>query len=105
MAINEQGRPTFIAGEHTNSVEILETRSTNLKLFLLKIILSGWQNIQSHPAGKIERFTCASVPNGIITVGGVVSSFIKNVYLYRNQQWTIVGQMQNVNNFFLYYSI
>ena len=36
MAINEQGRPTFIAGEHTNSVEILETRSTHLNFFLLE---------------------------------------------------------------------
>jgi len=31
MSINEQGRPTIIAGDESSSVEILETRSTNTK--------------------------------------------------------------------------
>jgi len=83
MSINEQGRPIIIAGDGSSSVEILET--------------SGWQNTQSHPAGKIYRHTCASIPNGIITVGGYVegTGYLKNVYLFRNGQWSVVGQMQN----------
>ncbi|CBY15355.1 unnamed protein product, partial [Oikopleura dioica] len=83
MSINEQGRPTIIGGIDTSSVEILET--------------SGWQNASSHPAGKISFHTCASVPNGIVTVGGYVSETgnLKNVYLFRNGQWSVVGQMQN----------
>jgi len=31
MSINEQGRPTIIAGYYSSSVEILETRSTKTK--------------------------------------------------------------------------
>ncbi|CBY12419.1 unnamed protein product [Oikopleura dioica] len=83
MSINEQGRPTIIAGYYSSSVEILET--------------SGWQNASSHPAGQIYRHTCASVPNGIVTVGGYISGTgdSKNVYLFRNRQWSVVGQMQN----------
>ena len=52
----------------------------------------------SHPAGQIRRHTCASVPNGIVTVGGYVyeTGDLKNVYLFRNGQWSVVGQMQNV---------
>ena len=52
----------------------------------------------SHPAGKIIEHTCASVPNGIVTVGGLVyeTGYLKNVYLFRNGQWSVVGQMQNV---------
>ena len=64
----------------------------------LKHILSGWQNSVSHPAGRIYGHTCASVPNGIVTVGGYISGTgdSKNVYLFRNRQWSVVGQMQNV---------
>ena len=39
MAINEQGRPTFIAGYYYSSVEILETRLL-IKLFKKQIILA-----------------------------------------------------------------
>ena len=60
------------------------------------MILSGWQNTTSHPAGKIYNHTCASVPNGIVTVGGYASGYLKNIYLFRNGQWSIVGQMLNV---------
>jgi len=83
MSINEQGRPTIIGGSDSSFVEILET--------------SGWQNSVSHPAGKIYLHTCASVPNGIVTVGGYISGTgsLKKVYLFRNGQWSIVGQMQN----------
>jgi len=90
MSINEQGRPTIIAGFNSglsSSVEILET--------------SGWQNAQSHPAGQISYHSCASIPNGIVTVGGYVSEtrYLKDVYLFRNGQWSIVGQMQNYQSF------
>ena len=57
---------------------------------------SGWQNTQPHPAGNIYEHACASVPNGIVTIGGRVSSRLKNGYLYRNGQWSVVGQMQKV---------
>ena len=52
----------------------------------------------SHPAGQIYQHTCASVPNGIVTVGGYINEtgYSKNVYLFRNGQWSVVGQMQNV---------
>ena len=54
--------------------------------------------MQQHVAGKIERHSCASIPNGVITVGGYVDGpgYLKNVFLLRNNQWNVVGQMQNV---------
>ncbi|CBY10654.1 unnamed protein product [Oikopleura dioica] len=98
MSINEQGRATIIAGQETSSVEILETRFF-IKIFkILIIIFSGWQNAQSHLAGNIFMHTCAALPNGLVTVGGNVigTGDLKNVYLFRNGQWSVVGQMQNV---------
>jgi len=86
MSINEHGRPTIIAGYHTSSAEILE--------------ISGWQNSQPHPAGQMYRHACTAVSNGIITVGGSVNEVnTKNVYLFRNELWSIVGQMKNVQNY------
>ena len=64
------------------------------------MIFSGWQNAQSHPAGKIFGHSCASLASGIVTVGGYASGtgYLKDVFLFRNgwMQWSIVGQMKNV---------
>ena len=73
-----------------------------LEKFKNQIIFSGWQNAQSHPAGGIQQHTCASVSNGIITVGGSASRqgwtkvFTKDVYLFRGGQWSVVGRMKTV---------
>jgi len=84
MAI-KQGRPTIIAGYRSSSVEILE---------------KSWHNAPSHPAGDIYRHTCASIQNGIVTVGGAVSGEGDlNVYLFRNWRWSIVGQMKNYQSY------
>ncbi|CBY11387.1 unnamed protein product [Oikopleura dioica] len=84
MALNDQGRPTIIAGIETSSVEIFQT--------------SGWQNAKPHPAGEIYGATCASVSNGIITVGGYswATGDLKEVYLFRNGKWSVAGQMHHV---------
>jgi len=59
--------------------------------------------VAPHPAGNLGEHSCASIPNGIITIGGERDDGIddtdgntKLVYLYRNAQWSVVGQMQNV---------
>jgi len=89
MGLN-RGQPTIIAGTGSNngSVETFE--------------ISGWQFVQAHPAGDLEEHSCATIPNGIITIGGgkdddELQQNIKTVYLYRNAQWSIVGEMLNNN--------
>ena len=58
-----------------------------------------------HPAGDLEEHSCATVPNGIITIGGGIDDDVsdtpgntRTVYLYRNAQWSIVGQMLMVRD-------
>ena len=101
MSVNEQGKSIIIAGSVSSSVEILEIRSKHKIIKKKSIIFSGWQNTQPHPAGKLHGHSCASIPNGIITVGGDVQNDnqhkAKNVYLFRNGQWSSAGQMQNVS--------
>ena len=57
MSINEQGRPTIIAGDQSSSVEILETRSTNTKFLQIKTsfkwlaklsVSSSWTNLSTY---------------------------------------------------------
>lgn len=57
----------------------------------------------SHPTVQLSTHSCVSVGNGLITVGGSTSGdnynglgFTKDVYLFRNLEWTIAGQLQNV---------
>ncbi|CAG5104514.1 Oidioi.mRNA.OKI2018_I69.chr1.g1292.t1.cds [Oikopleura dioica] len=77
------GQAVIIAGYHSDSVEFLE--------------FSGWQNLTEHPGGStFYRHTCASTDDGILTVGGYSgSSFSKEVFYFKNDQWTVAGKMQN----------
>ncbi|CAG5104585.1 Oidioi.mRNA.OKI2018_I69.chr1.g1361.t1.cds [Oikopleura dioica] len=56
---------------------------------------SGWQDTTPHPH-SISDHTCLSVSNGVLTIGGLLYDYdewtnTKNVYLFRNDQWTKVG--------------
>jgi len=91
MGLN-QGQATIIAG-HDSTNGTVETFE-----------LSGWQFVAPHPAGNLGEHSCASIPNGIITIGGERDDDItdtdgntKLVYLYRNAQWSVVGAMKNHN--------
>ncbi len=80
---------TIIAGQQTNSVE--------------ELYISGWRDQPSHPVSGTTYYfyshACVSVNNGIITVGGYDgSNYIKDVYLFQKQEWTVVGQLKEVEN-------
>ena len=53
------------------------------------------------PAGEIYGHSCAVVPTGLVTVGGCRHGLgdLKDVYLFRNGEWSIAGHMQNVNSY------
>ncbi|CBY11184.1 unnamed protein product [Oikopleura dioica] len=79
MALYE-GQATLVGGE-TSRVEALA--------------LSGWQDEPSHPVSNVQRQACVSVSNGIISAGGYDgSNDIKDVYLFRKEEWTVVGQLK-----------
>ncbi|CAG5105170.1 Oidioi.mRNA.OKI2018_I69.chr1.g1897.t1.cds [Oikopleura dioica] len=76
------GQPLIVAGSATNTVESLE--------------LSGWIQEPVHPSGMLRYHACVTVEDGVITTGGYDGSeYLKSVHLFRNEQWTLVGQMSN----------
>ena len=65
-------------------------KSTNKNIF------SGWQSEAEHSEGTLTRFSCASIDGGVLTIGGYKSGFMKTVYLFKNEKWTLVGELKNV---------
>ncbi|CAG5109941.1 Oidioi.mRNA.OKI2018_I69.chr2.g4409.t1.cds [Oikopleura dioica] len=81
--INNQA--VMIAGLSSASVEVFS--------------VSGWCHEQPQPAGAIRYHSCVTLSDGILTLGGYVSSDIKDVYLLRDEKWSVVGQLQNSFHF------
>ncbi|CAG5078114.1 Oidioi.mRNA.OKI2018_I69.PAR.g8904.t1.cds [Oikopleura dioica] len=83
-----QTQAVIVAGGNTNTVELLA--------------VTGWQNEPVFPGGTVKRLSCVSVGDGLITTGGYTeetSSHLKNVYLFRDERWTVAGQLQNNFNY------
>ncbi|CAG5104187.1 Oidioi.mRNA.OKI2018_I69.chr1.g1135.t1.cds [Oikopleura dioica] len=70
----------------TNKVEILSS--------------SGWEYSTSHP-NNIQRQTCLSIENGVLTIGGYlidIGGLTKNVFLLRDDEWNFAGALQSFND-------
>ncbi|CAG5103778.1 Oidioi.mRNA.OKI2018_I69.chr1.g931.t1.cds [Oikopleura dioica] len=80
MALYEN-QALIIAGSYTNGTEVLS--------------VSGWQSEAEHPEGDLYGLSCASVDGGVLTIGGYSGGYKKTVYLFKNEQWTLVGELKN----------
>ena len=86
---------TVIAGQ-TNSVEELYFRLISI-FTCFEPFQSGWRDQPAHPISNLYGHACVSMKNGIITAGGYDgSNYIMDVYLFRNVQWSVVGQVKEV---------
>ncbi|CAG5078362.1 Oidioi.mRNA.OKI2018_I69.PAR.g8966.t1.cds [Oikopleura dioica] len=85
----------IIVGSHS-------PRSNRVEIYTPSSQTFAWEDATAHPENIFSQ-TCLSVINGVLTIGGYLNEIddgpTRNIYLYRDDQWSLVGELQYFNRF------